>query len=85
MLKMQRFTSFEDAAFQDTTDDIVIRRVEFMIADHSDPSQRTEWIEAHTSLYVPLEDSSLFLWRHALSKVKGHLEVMIRHYDRLLA
>ena len=76
MMKIQRFTVYEDGNS--------VNRVEFLLADSRDPAQRTEWIEAHIGLYMPLEDSSLFLRRHALNVAKDQLELLISHYDHLM-
>jgi hypothetical protein len=76
MMKIQKFTAYED--------DTSVKRVEFLLADSPDPAKRTEWIEAHVGLHMPLEDSNLFLRRHALNVAKGQLELLISHYDHLM-
>jgi len=72
---LQHFTAYDDGKR--------IRRVAFLVADHPDPEQRTGSINAQIAVDLPISRNGGLLRAEVLGQVRGILDALEEHYERL--
>ena len=75
-MKLQNLTVWDDGKR--------ITRVAFVVADDSDGSKRTEWLEGQLAVELPITRNGALLREEVLSLVRDKLGSLATEYGRLV-
>jgi hypothetical protein len=75
-LKLQQITSWDD--------DRRITRIGFVLADHSDVKERTQWVEAQFSVELPLSRNGALLREEVLGLLRDKVAELSADYGRMV-
>lgn len=75
-MKLQSFTTTDDGGRK-------IMSAAFVVADHPDPTKRSEWISAQLAVDVPTARNGLLLRAEVLRQARDKLDTLAKDYERL--
>ena len=75
-MKLQHFTTWDDGKR--------VTRVAFVVADDSDPTKRTEWLDAQVSIELPITRNGALLREEILNLVRDKLSSLAAEYGSLV-
>jgi hypothetical protein len=61
-----------------------ITRVALLLADDPDPSKRTEWVEGHLPIEVPISRNGALLREDVLTLLRDKLNSLAAEYGKLV-
>jgi hypothetical protein len=75
-MKIQHLTAWDDGKR--------VTRLALLLADHSDPSKRTEWLECQLPIDLPITRNGALLREELLKHIAERLSGLAAEYGRLV-